>query len=93
MSALETLSHSWSGDGLRIVWEVTYAFDMQHRKETGYGDSDFSHYTRERTVTHLIAPDLEWAKRLFDRKFPASCKYEAVSFDPLCTIDHEVTFK
>lgn len=88
MSTLESLSRT-SGDH-RIVWEVVYAYNYSHRVPDGYMDDRYSHTTRERETTHIIAPTLEMAKLAFAHKYPTHCDYEFVHADPLCTVNFEI---
>lgn len=89
MANLESL-HRNSGDN-RIVWEVTYAYNRIHRVQRGYDDDEYSHTTREQSITHIVAPTFALARAMYDHKYPTFCYYEFVSAVPLCTIDHEMS--
>jgi hypothetical protein len=87
MSSLEALGRS-SGDH-DIVWEVLYAYDYYHRVDDGegYGDTRPAGKTREQEVMHIIAPTIAAAKLAFTHRH---WNYEAVSFTPLCTVNHTI---
>lgn len=95
MSTLDSMTGN--GGPNRIVWEVLYAYDHQHRQNSDMSNADAVWWTREQRIEHIIAPTHAMARAAWDYRHPFNdypgrrlLGDEFVSAVPICTVNHEV---